>query len=74
MSSEVLQNSLLDKWDQSDVDPQEFREVIRKSHISNFQPCNKHQVFRFFHVLYSHTSPEIEKKTYSLVLSETPSY
>ena len=43
-SSEVLRNSLLQKWDQSDVDPQEFKGVIRTSLISNFQRCNKHQV------------------------------
>ena len=30
-SSEVLRNSLLQKWDQSDVDPQEFKGVIRTS-------------------------------------------
>ena len=30
-SSEVLQDSLLKKWDQSDVDPQEFKRIIRSS-------------------------------------------
>ena len=41
--------------------------------LSNFQPSNKFQVFWFFHALYNHTSPEIEKKN-SLVLFETPSF
>ena len=46
------------------VDPWEFKGVIRTSLISNFQPCNKHQVFWFFHSLHNHTSPEIERQTH----------
>ena len=61
---QVLQNSLLKTWDQSDVDPLEFQGVIRTSSISNFQPCNKHQVFWIFHALYNHISPDIEKQTH----------
>ena len=29
------------------MDPQEFKGVIRTSQISNFQPCDKHQIFDF---------------------------
>ena len=65
--------SLLQKWDQSDVDPPEFKRVTRTSWISNFQPCNKHQVLWFFHSLYNHTSPK-NWKTDSPVSSETPSF
>ena len=43
-SSEVRQNSLLKKWGQSDVDPHEFKIIIRTSSISKFQPYHKHQV------------------------------
>ena len=30
-SSEILRDSLLNNWGQSDVDPQEFKRIIRSS-------------------------------------------
>ena len=45
-----------------------LRGTIRTSLIPNFQPCNKHQIVRFDHDLYIHTSPEIEKQTYQYYL------
>ena len=48
--SEVLRNSVLKKWVQSDLDPQEFKRIIRTS--------LKHQVLWFFDPLHNHSSPE----------------
>ena len=44
--------------DQSDVDPQEFKRIIRSSKISKFQPYHKHQVFWFFDPLHNHSAPK----------------
>ena len=41
---------------ESDVDPQEFKGVIRTSQVSEFKPYNKHQIFRFFDHLYNYCS------------------
>ena len=40
--SKVLRNILLQKWGKSDVDPKEFKRIIRTSSISKFQPYHKH--------------------------------
>ena len=47
MSSEVLWDSLLKKWGQSDVDPQEFKRIIRSSQISKFQSYQNIKCFDF---------------------------
>ena len=36
------------------------KELLDHLKISNYQPCNKHEVFRFFHLLYYHTLPKTE--------------
>ena len=38
MPSEVLRNNILEKWNQSDVDPKRFKRIINISQISQFQP------------------------------------
>ena len=54
---------------QSDVDPQELQEVIRTSFKKslNFNNVTSNQVFRFFHSLYNHTSPEAENRLVSII-------
>ena len=40
---------------QSDVDPQEFKRIVRTSSISKFQPYHKHQVLWFLDPLHKHS-------------------
>ena len=54
----VIVPATLKKWGQSDVDPKEFKRIIRTSLISKFQPYHKHLVLWFFDPLHNHSSPE----------------
>ena len=54
------------------MDPYEFNGVIGTSQISNFQPCNKHQVKIF--PLFIQPYLTRNWTTDSPVLSETPSF
>ena len=57
------------------VDPEEFKGVIRTFQISNFQPCNKHQVLWFSPIfIQPYLIRNWTTDSQASELSETPSF
>ena len=53
ISSEILLNGILNRWDKSDVDPKDIKWIITTSSF-----IKKHQVIWAFNSLRNHSSPE----------------